>query len=107
MREHEDEDWFRLYREAVLELEHIKMTGRIRDARLGIDVRIEALRHLPGLHDEENVAILDALNVLRTLERDEQRLAEEEKKRLAVEALQKIEPLGQKIQKFIKGNFGL
>jgi hypothetical protein len=33
MREHEKEDWFQLYQEAVLESEHVKMTGRIRDAR--------------------------------------------------------------------------
>ena len=105
MREHQKEDWFQLYQEAVLELEHIKMTGRIRDARVGIDARIEALRHLPGLHDEENVAILNALSILRTLERKETRLAEDEKKRLASEALQKIKPLRRKIQKLFAGNF--
>jgi hypothetical protein len=53
MHEHENEDCFHLYREAVRELEHIKMTGRIRDARVGIDAPIEALRHLPGLQGEE------------------------------------------------------
>jgi len=79
MREHQKEDWFQLYQEAVLELEHVKMTGRIRGARVGISVRIEALRHLLGLHDEENLALHDALSTLRTLEREEQRLVEAEK----------------------------
>ena len=103
MREHQNEDWFQLYQEAVLELEHVKMTGRIRDARVGITARMEALRHLPGLHDEENLALHDALSVLRTLEREEQRLAEEEKKRLAVIALEKIQPLGPKIRQLSSG----
>lgn len=98
MREHENEDWFQRYQEAVLELEHVKMTGRIRDARAGIDARIEALRHLPGLHEDEHMAILDASSMLRMLEREQQRLAEEEKKRLAATALDKIQPLGPKIK---------
>jgi len=48
MREHEKEDWFQLYQEAVLESEHVKMTGRIRDARAWIDARIKTLQHIPG-----------------------------------------------------------
>ena len=103
MREHQKEDWFQLYQEAVLELEHVKMTGRIRGARVGISVRIEALRHLPGLHDEENLALHDALSALRTLEREEQRLVEAEKKQFAAIALEKIQPLGPKIKQLNSG----
>ena len=103
MREHEKEDWFQLYQEAVLELEHVKMTGRIRDARAGISARIEALGHLPGLHNDENLALLDASSVLRTLEREEQRLAEEERKRLAVIVLEKIHHLCPKIKQLNSG----
>jgi hypothetical protein len=45
------------------------------------------------LHDEENSAIVDALSVLRTLENEESRFDEEERKRLAADALRKIDPL--------------
>jgi hypothetical protein len=71
MCEYEKEDWFQLCQEAVLELEHVKMTGRIRDARAGITARVEALTKIPGLHQDENHAMQEALSVLKTLEREE------------------------------------
>ena len=75
------------------------MTGRIRDARAGISARVQALANLPGLHQDENHAMQEALSVLKILEREEERFDEEERKRLAAEALRKIEPLGSKLRK--------
>jgi hypothetical protein len=50
MSEYDKEKWVELYRAALLELEHAKMTGRIGDARTEIAVRIEKLHNIPGLH---------------------------------------------------------
>ena len=103
MGKYEKKDWFQLYQEAVLELEHVKMMGRIRDARAGITARVQALASLPGLHQDENHAMQEALSVLKTLEWEEERFNEKERKRLAAEALRKIEPLGTKIEKLNGG----
>lgn len=76
-----DEEWFDVYRTAMLELQHAAMAGRIGEARSAIAARIEALRGLPGPHNKERRAIQDALNNLRFLEREQERLAREENKR--------------------------
>lgn len=46
------------------------MAGRIADTRAEIMKRIEALRDIPGPHDEERIALNDALSSLRFLERE-------------------------------------
>lgn len=93
------EKWFDLYRTAMLELEQAAMTGRIADARDEIASRLEALKQLPVLHPEEQQAITDALNNLRALEKEEARLAEEDRKRLLVEAARKLQILAPKFRK--------
>jgi hypothetical protein len=98
MRDYENQKWFELYREALLELEHLKMTGRIADARAGISARLEVLKNIPGLHREEQQSISDALSMLRTLEREEARFAQSEKKDLAEAALRKLQPIAPRIQ---------
>jgi len=95
-QEYEKEEWFRLYKRAMLELEQAKMVGRIQDARSGITARIEKLLDIPGLHEREKQAIEDALNNLRTLERvDEREKADE--RQIAEAALEKLRILGPKL----------
>jgi hypothetical protein len=89
MSEYDKEKWVELYRTALLELEHAKMAGRIGDARTGIAARIEKLHNIPGLHAEETQAIEDALSSLRTLEREEERYAADER-RIAEISLEKL-----------------
>jgi hypothetical protein len=98
MKDHGKEKWFDLYRTALLELERAAMTWRIGDARAEIAVRLEVIKAYPGLHQAEHEAIRDALNNLRTLEREEAHLAEEEKKRLLQEAAQFLQGIAHRFQ---------
>ena len=84
------EKWEELYRSALLELEHSLISGRIREAREAIAVRLEKLHSLPGLHSEEQQAIQDALSNLRAVERDEEE--ELRRARAAFERLRSIKP---------------
>src|ERR1700730_12024352 len=72
------EKWVELYKKAILELEHAKMTGRIGDARTELAARVEQLREVPGLHAAEIQAIDDAYRTLQRLEGEEERYAAEE-----------------------------
>ena len=98
MSDYEREKWVELYKKALLELEHAVMTWRIGDARTEIIARIEKLRELPGLHSQEHQAIDDALANLRALEREEERFAADEKRRLLEDTLRKVQPLAPKIR---------
>ena len=71
MNDYEKEEWWELYKTAVVELEHAKIAGRVQETRTAIVARVEKLQTLPGLHAEERQAIADALNSLRELEREE------------------------------------
>jgi hypothetical protein len=97
MGDYEKEKWVELYRAALLELQHAKMAGRIGDARTAIAARVEALCGLPGLHAAERQALGDALSSLRTLEREDARHAENEK-RIAENAIAKLRMIAPKIQ---------
>jgi hypothetical protein len=55
------EKWTQVYEEALLEVRHAKMRGRIGDARAQILARVERLKNMPGLHAREERAIDDAL----------------------------------------------
>ena len=94
---HEDEEWFGLYRSALIELEHAKMTGRIGDAHSSITTRLEKLKEMPSLHMEERQAIQDALNGLRMLEREEERYQADER-RIAERALENLRRLAPKLE---------
>lgn len=97
MAEYEGEMWVEIYQKALLELGHSKMRGRIGEARAAITTRVEKLRAIPGLHDREYLAIDDALNAIRFLEREEVRY-DENKRRMALEtAARKLESIGPKI----------
>ena len=43
MHDYDTQKWFDLYRTALLELERAAITGRIRDARAEITIRLETL----------------------------------------------------------------
>ena len=96
MPDYEQEDWFRIYARAMVELEQAKIAGRIGDARTEIAARIEKLRDMPGLHGPERQAIDDALNSLRSLEQEDER-AKADERRIAEAALEKLKVLGPKL----------
>jgi hypothetical protein len=98
MKEYDQQKWVDLYRTAVFELKRAAMTGRISDARGEIATRLESLKKHPELHQDEYQAINDALNGLRVLEREEARLAAEDKKRLLEEATRKLQTIALKFQ---------
>lgn len=95
--QHENEEWYRLYQSAMLELEQAKLAGRIGDARKEIAARIEKLRNIPGLHEREKQAIEDALNALRMLEREDER-AKADECRIAEAALEKLRTTEPKLK---------
>jgi hypothetical protein len=94
-----EEKWVRLYSDALMEIEHAKMRGRISDARVGIMARFEGLKSLPGLHAEELQAIDNALNALSFLEREENRYDEIQRLRALETATLNLRSLGPKIWK--------
>lgn len=89
MSDYKQEHWVRLYHSALLELEHALMAGRLVDARAAIVNRIEQLRDMPGLHNEERRAIEEALMTLSVLELEDIRYAAEHRK-AAYTALQSL-----------------
>jgi hypothetical protein len=98
MNDYDQQKWFDLYTTAMLELERAAMTGRIGDARAEIALRLESLKQHPGLHKAEHQAIQDALSNLRVLEREEARLAAEDKRRLLQEAARKLQTVAPKFR---------
>ena len=93
------EKWVHIYQEALTELAHAKMRGRIGIARAEIRSRVERLKELPGLHSVELQAIDDALSALRFLEREEDRYDENQRRETLEVASRKIQSLGPKIRK--------
>ena len=94
MSVYEDEDWVALYRSAILELEHAKMSGRIEAARTAIVTRLEKLHKMPGLHRDERMAITDALSGLGVLQDEEDRYNEDQKRHVVERALEKLRYIG-------------
>ena len=97
--DYDHEKWVELYKEAILGLEHAKMTGRIGNARSELAARIKKLRGIPGLHAAELHAIDHAHGTLRFLEQEEERYAADEKRRAIEEALHKLRSIAPKIEK--------
>ena len=89
MSDYHKEKWVELYHTAMLELEHLKMPGRIGEARTEIATRIEELHDIPGPHANERQAIEDALNSLQSLERQEERHRADER-RVSEATLEKL-----------------
>lgn len=99
MSDHNTENWVHFYQAAMLELKHALIAGRILDARAEIVKRIEKLRDIPGLHNEERRAIDDALRNLMVLEKEEAQDAEQEQRKVAEKALQELSKLHPVIEK--------
>lgn len=99
MTDYEHESWLALYRAALVELEHAKMSGRIEAARTAVSARLEKLRSIPGLHTEERQAIDDTRRMLQVLEEEEHRYNREQKRRILEEAEQKLRSIAPNIQK--------
>jgi len=66
MSEREQHRWVALYRSALLELDHSRLPGRIRDARETMEKRLQELQQRPNA-SEELRALNDALHNLRVL----------------------------------------
>lgn len=90
MNDFQSERWVALFQAAIEELEHARMTGRIRDANAAIVSRIERLRHIPGLHLPEQMAIEDAVRTLKFLEQLEEHYQVDQKREVAGHALEKL-----------------
>jgi hypothetical protein len=96
----ERERWTQVYEEALLEVTHAKMRGRIADARAEIVARVEKLKGLPGLHTRENQAIDDALSALRFLEREEERFDQNQRRETLELATRRLQTLAPRIRKY-------
>jgi hypothetical protein len=99
MADYSREKWIEIYQKAFLELEHARMRGRIGEARAEIIARVEMLKTVPGLHEQEDRAIDDALSALRFVEREEQRYDVNQRRTALDTATRKLESLGPKIRK--------
>jgi hypothetical protein len=99
MADFEWETWVEIYQKALVELEHARVRGRIGETRAVITTRVEKLRAIPGLHDREYLAIDDALNALRFLEREEERYDENQRRKALETVAQKLKSIGPKIKK--------
>jgi hypothetical protein len=90
---YEKEEWYVLYRDAILELEHARITGRIADTRTAVIARLEKLKDMPRFQTEECEAIDDALRGLKVLEREEAAYQAEEKQSIVERALANLRSL--------------
>jgi hypothetical protein len=97
--DYENEEWVALYRAAILELEHAKISDRINATRTAVLARIEKLQNIPGLHSYERQALADALSGLRVLQDEERRYDAEQKRRAIEGALEKLRSVAPQILK--------
>jgi hypothetical protein len=93
------EKWTQVYEEALLEVRHAKMRGRIGDARAQILAHVERLKNMPGLHAREERAIADALSALRSLECEEDRSDENQRRETLEVATRRLQSLAPKFKK--------
>jgi hypothetical protein len=98
MENFDNEDWLTLYQTAIVELERVKISGRIEAARTAIAARLRKLQNLPGLHPDERQAIADAYSGLRVLE-DEQTRYDADMARAVDRALEKLRYIGPSMLK--------
>jgi hypothetical protein len=97
--DYENEEWVSLYRVAILELEHAKISDRIKTTRTAILARVEKLQSMPGLHSYERQALADALSGLRVLQDEERRYDAEQKRRAIEGALEKLRSVAPRVLK--------
>jgi hypothetical protein len=70
MENYENQNWFSLYRSALVEVEPSKLPALIEAAKQAILTRIETIHALSGRHPAELHAIEDALRALNLLQRE-------------------------------------
>jgi hypothetical protein len=88
--------WIHLYTIAMMDLQHALKPGRIIDTSGEIVRRIEILKGVPGLNQDDRRAIDDAVNGLRSLAKQESQQRAEHQRRaaqLAIDKLSSIAPL--------------
>jgi hypothetical protein len=85
-------NWPDAYCNAIWGLENALVAGYIFEARAEIANRLVELNNLPGLHSEERLAISEALQGLRSLEREDQRHKAAEIGKMAWEKLSSLTP---------------
>jgi hypothetical protein len=99
MADYSGEKWIEVYQNALTELVHAEMRGRIGDARTEIIARVEELKKIQGLHAQEDRAIEDALNALRFLEREEEQYDENQRRQALETAMRKLHSIEPRIKK--------
>jgi hypothetical protein len=99
VEDYKNEDWVSLYQSALLELEQVKMSGRIEVAHAAIVARMTKLCTLPGLHPQERQAIEDALRGLSLLRAEEARSDAEQARRVVDRSLENLRSVGPTIQR--------
>lgn len=85
-----NEQWNNIFKDAVEEFEHVRLTCSIASRRKAISVRLEKLYNAPGMHAEERTAITDVLRILHLVEVEDAHYQREEKQQLLDEALNKL-----------------
>jgi hypothetical protein len=99
VEDYKNEDWVSLYQSALLELEQVKMSGRIEVAHAAIVARMRKLCTLPGLHPQARQAIEDALRGLSLLRAEEARSDAEQARRVVDRSLENLRSVGPTIQR--------
>ncbi|HEX4427256.1 MAG TPA: hypothetical protein VH079_17785 [Terriglobales bacterium] len=79
--QHTAEEWIVAYHRVLLELDQHRMGDQLCSARNAMFDRIEELRNLRGSHDIEHKAIHDALNTLRSLEKENRYWLDQQRQR--------------------------
>jgi hypothetical protein len=88
--------WIHLYTIAMMDLQHALKPGRIIDTGGEIVRRIEILKGVPGLKQDDREAIDDAVKGLRSLPKQESHARAEHQRRaaqLAIDKLSSIAPM--------------
>jgi len=99
MEDYKQQDWVALYQSALIELEQAKIAESVNAAQKAIIARIEALRALPGLHNEERHAIDDAMRALGLLQREEADSDADTERRAVNETLEHLRSIGPGIKR--------
>jgi hypothetical protein len=88
--DYSEKKWIHLYTIAMMDLQHALKPGRIIDTSGEIVRRIEILKGVPGLSQDDRRAIDDGVNGLRSLAKQESRTRAEHQRRAAQLAIDKL-----------------
>jgi hypothetical protein len=88
---YENEEWWGLLQDSVLELEHAKTSGHIDVLRIGIVARLEKLREMPRFKNGQRRRAIE--KALQELNRLEDPTDETQEKQIAEKALESLRAL--------------